>query len=170
MFPTRRFELVSPLPPTDIHDRLAPHLAARRANAGLGERPDRPYFGKVALASFEIAPNTVSRNGFIPCAYGHVVPEGRGSRVKVLMQMLPFTRVFMRIWMGVASVVLVVVIAAVVRAIVLERAFGWPVLLPIGIAATFPALGLLAMRLGFGREAPALETFLRSVIEGDGPR
>lgn len=160
MLPERRFEIVTELAPTDVHDRLALHVGPRPLQA----KPDRPYWGTVLLASFELTPNITYKNGFVPCAKGRVAPNGSGSHVSVHMQMHSFTRVIVTGWLGLASLLWVAVIAAVVRDGVLHQ-FTWPHLIPIVFFGLFPLFGVLAPRLGFRKEARPLEEFLRRTLD-----
>lgn len=164
MLPERRFEIVTELAPTDVHDRLAPFVDSRRPELFAAAKSEQPYRGTVALASFELTPIIDHRNSFVPCARGRVVPNGSGSHVMVHMQMLPMTRILVILWLAVASLLFVSVVAADVRDGVLHR-FTWMHLIPVVLVGSFPLFGVLAPRFGFRKEARPLEEFLRRTLD-----
>lgn len=163
MLPDRRFEVVTELPPTEVHDRLAELVGPKVARAR-GVKADRPYAGMVLLASFEMIPNVDYRNRFLPCAEGRVVPNGTGSLVSVRIRLLPVTRALVVLMLVLASLAWVATIAAVVYDGILHH-FAWPHLAPVVFVGLFPLLAVLAPRLGFRREAVPLEEHLRNALD-----
>ncbi|CAN5222578.1 hypothetical protein BH09MYX1_BH09MYX1_50960 [soil metagenome] len=162
MLPERRFEIVSALAPTEVHDRLAQHVGPKPP-PGSTLTLDRPYFGALGLASFELTP-FASRNRFLPRAEGRVVPNGAGSLVSIRMRMLPFTLLVVVAWIALGALSFVAALVAVIRDGV-ARGFAWVHALPLVLVAVFPIASLVVPRLRFRREAQPLEEFLRRTLD-----
>ncbi|MEO1014318.1 MAG: hypothetical protein AAFX08_03935 [Pseudomonadota bacterium] len=81
-WPTQTYEIASPLPPAVVANALAPHFTDEKPR--IRPRSDRPFFGVVGEAGFEIKTVVGAREA--SRAVGDIRPDGQGGSVISVVQ------------------------------------------------------------------------------------
>lgn len=161
--PYRRVDIVTPLSPEQVRERLQ---RITRGRLGFWEvmtrsfraRPADPMFvGVCQDAAFKIQRDIRYGNSFLPVIRGRIVSSSPGETLVTVRMTLPlFTAIFMAFWLS----GLVLVAGVTVPQLFLEG--NWLALTPLGLLAA----GVAMLWFGFYPEARKAERAIRNALGG----
>lgn len=163
IFPYERLKITTKLSPDEAINRLV-NVIELQPYLRWFATDHKPYEGKVEGHQFQISRVINYRNSFLPMIHGEVLPEMRGSSIRITMRSHGLVIVFMIFWLGAVGFFFLAMLSTFISA-AMQGTIGNPsvLLAPAGMFA----FGYLLMLGGFKFESIKSKKFFCDLFEAE---
>ncbi len=161
LIPSKRIIYISKLSSQEIKNELGKHIEPMRTlSFAVSRKFTAPYQGEIAGERFKLLRNIKGHNSFQARVSGIIRDEKNGTKITVLMEVLPFVRAFMYVWLiAVSAFCLLIIGITIFDSQAVNVGFIIPFLMLI--------LGFFLPRMGFNPEAKIIESDLKKIFKAE---
>jgi hypothetical protein len=161
--PFERLTIETPLPPEEVHQRLAQIIEPRQMFRFFS-RDHKPYQGSLNHDRFEVSRIIHYRNSFLPVIKGEIQPGLGGSIIDITMHPHPFVIVFMIVWFGFTGTIFAGILCTSLISIWQSEGGSLGNLIGVSLPAGFVLFGYALVMGGFKFESVKSKAFFQELF------